>query len=322
MLIIILVLNTLFCKISVAENNGSYRVVGGSNANKQSWKFMAVITYGRVFNCGGSLIKTSWVLTAAHCVDPSQTSEKLIELFGEQGVRVGTDDLKFSMADDLRLEETKPLEPLLVSEVHNVQGIAKVFIHAGYKNMEACAIHDIALIKLSKAIELSESINLVALPTHSGLKDKSCAAAGWGNQKYEKHPSGEVGAPNVLQEVNLPIGDKRECAGIITRGKSACRGSMKDKLCTIASGKGVFEGDSGGPFVCGKAIHGISSSVAVTTAAAYNFFTDVTIYMNWINIVLKKNGEEAFEFHEERSAASCKFWMNYFVFLLCLINLL
>lgn len=49
----------------------SDRVIGGKNAPKGAWPWMALIGYDSldsIFNCGGSIISIRHILTAAHCV--------------------------------------------------------------------------------------------------------------------------------------------------------------------------------------------------------------------------------------------------------------
>ena len=45
------------------------RIVGGEDARNQSWGWMVSILLNRTSLCGGSILSSSWVLTAAHCVD-------------------------------------------------------------------------------------------------------------------------------------------------------------------------------------------------------------------------------------------------------------
>ncbi|XP_042568224.1 elastase-1-like [Cyprinus carpio] len=53
------------------------RVVGGAVAKPNSWPWQISLQYlsgGSYYHtCGGTLIRTRWVMTAAHCVDTSRT---------------------------------------------------------------------------------------------------------------------------------------------------------------------------------------------------------------------------------------------------------
>uniref|UniRef100_A0A8C5PZY4 Peptidase S1 domain-containing protein n=1 Tax=Leptobrachium leishanense TaxID=445787 RepID=A0A8C5PZY4_9ANUR len=47
----------------------SSRIVGGTDAVIGEWPWQVAVTYNDYFICGGSLINTQWVLSAAHCFD-------------------------------------------------------------------------------------------------------------------------------------------------------------------------------------------------------------------------------------------------------------
>jgi len=47
------------------------RIVGGVEATPHSWPHQAALFIDDMYFCGGSLISSEWVLTAAHCMDGS-----------------------------------------------------------------------------------------------------------------------------------------------------------------------------------------------------------------------------------------------------------
>lgn len=44
------------------------KIVGGQEATKHDWGWQIALYRGSSFSCGGSLINSQWVITAAHCV--------------------------------------------------------------------------------------------------------------------------------------------------------------------------------------------------------------------------------------------------------------
>jgi len=44
------------------------RIVGGQNAGTATWGWAVSISIASNYLCGGSIISTSWIITAAHCV--------------------------------------------------------------------------------------------------------------------------------------------------------------------------------------------------------------------------------------------------------------
>ncbi|KAL9982381.1 hypothetical protein ACROYT_G004414 [Oculina patagonica] len=59
----------------------SSRIVGGDQAQKDSWPWQAVLASpgGSQF-CGGSLIHEQWVVTASHCVEGSDASQIVVRM--------------------------------------------------------------------------------------------------------------------------------------------------------------------------------------------------------------------------------------------------
>jgi len=58
------------CGIPAVEPNTDMRVVGGTEAEPHSWPWMVSLQYEGNHFCGGSLINSQWVVSAAHCAGP------------------------------------------------------------------------------------------------------------------------------------------------------------------------------------------------------------------------------------------------------------
>jgi secreted trypsin-like serine protease len=54
------------------------RIVGGENAGAATWGWAVSISIGNTYLCGGSIISSSWVITAAHCVTGYTASQVTI----------------------------------------------------------------------------------------------------------------------------------------------------------------------------------------------------------------------------------------------------
>lgn len=74
----------------------SDRIIGGSDANLQDAPFLALL-YFKVskkkvtYNCGGTLIKTRTVLTAAHCVEGKAAKALKFVRLGEYNTNTARD---------------------------------------------------------------------------------------------------------------------------------------------------------------------------------------------------------------------------------------
>ncbi|MBW3911057.1 serine protease, partial [Neisseria meningitidis] len=99
--------------------------------------------------CGGSLISSTWVVSAAHCY------QSRIE------VRLGEHNIAVNEGTEQSINS------------------AKVIPHPGYSSYNLD--NDIMLIKLSKPATLSSNIKTVSLPSNCASAGTYCLISGWGN---------------------------------------------------------------------------------------------------------------------------------------------
>ncbi len=233
-------------------------VVGGQPADPGEWPWQAMVLPGP-YLCGGSLIATDWVLTAAHCV------------FEEEGVLFAPSSIKVRLGeyDRTRAESGE-----------QVMAVAQIIAHELYDS--ATNDHDIALLRLASPALFTakvKPINLLNQSTESTLAAPGQAATvtGWGTTK-------EGGtAATLLMEVAVPIVSNVQCDrsyGYIT-DNMICAGYA-------AGGKDSCQGDSGGPLVVadengGWQLSGIVSfGYGCARANYYGVYTRVSQYVEWI----------------------------------------
>ena len=133
-------------------------ILGGKSTSSRKWPWMAMIQErkkGKLWEhiCGGSLISTSWVVTAAHCIVKILDKSKI-------KVRVGTEAFNTSDA------------------TQNVQmfDVGNIYIHPKYKSI-VLFNYDIALIKLKKPARLEEFVNTICVD-EKGVDSDNCWIAG------------------------------------------------------------------------------------------------------------------------------------------------
>ncbi|KFU95327.1 Chymotrypsin-like elastase family member 2A, partial [Chaetura pelagica] len=238
------------------------RVVGGENARPYSWPWQASLQYlsnGKWrHTCGGTLIATNWVMTAAHCISSSR----------EYQVYLG----KYNLAAVEKGSVALPPEKIIVHEKWDPQNVAN-----GY---------DIALIKLPEHVSLSDHIQLACLPPAYSLlpSNTACYVTGWGRLQT----NGPL--PDDLQQGLLLVVDYATCSQPSWWG-----GSVKVTM-VCAGGDGIISscnGDSGGPLNCQDAngrweVHGIvsfGSSLGCNYYRKPSVFTRVSAYDGWIQQV-------------------------------------
>ena len=98
------------------------KVVGGVKADPQDWGWQVLMMYNGRFICGGSLINSQWVVTAAHCVSSNLNAAPY--------------------TFDLGLHDRNAKESWVTSRT-----VSKVIMHPSYS--ASTFQNDIAVMKLS-----------------------------------------------------------------------------------------------------------------------------------------------------------------------------
>ena len=96
-----------------------------------------------VHNCGGTIVSTWHILTAAHCFDKVSDPEVIFVLLG-QSYNIVYYDL---------IESNKYLYKA-----------EKIIIHKGYVDNHGIRINDIAIVKLVREIQVSKVVKVAELP--------------------------------------------------------------------------------------------------------------------------------------------------------------
>lgn len=187
-------------------------IVGGSPAADGEFPFMASLqakgadgTDGHF--CGGSVIGTRWVLTAAHCLVDTQP--------GEIQVAVGRTDI-----DDLSSGQTLTAD--------------RIVVHPDY---EDTGTFDAALVRVTEDIA-APPVALAAEGADS-LEEQGAplTVAGWGTEFF-----GSPFVPAGLKSVDLTAVADDSCT---TNGLMGFQG--ESELCAEAIAGDSCQGDSGGP---------------------------------------------------------------------------
>ncbi|KAL4219556.1 peptidase S1 [Mactra antiquata] len=182
------------------------------NAQKGAWPWMAeLVDVNGVLTCGGSLIDSQWILTAAHCiVDTAKVILKILKHGDQQGI----------------VSFDKTNENYIIHEKYNI-------------NKEEKFAYDIALIKLPYEVKISRSLLPVCLPDENYEIKAGVfgVVTGWGRT----HSQGN--AREHLKQMQMKI-QTCENDEHFNNEIMFCAGSeVEDKRVDVC------QGDSGGPFV-------------------------------------------------------------------------
>jgi len=239
------------------------RIVGGTPAPIGAYPWQVSIGLNGIpFStghfCGGSIIASEWVLTAAHCVHGSTNPANLEVLYGTNLLSQGGEKVR----------------------------VERIIVHNDWDSNNYD--FDVALLKVSSPMT-SASIPLVDQESAENLAPVGVLAfvSGWGLTSENGYVS------NVLQHVgvqvtssgtcNSPtsypdqITDRMMCAGFATGGQDSC------------------QGDSGGPLVVfnragGFALVGIVSwGEGCARPSKYGVYTRVSSVSAWVDSNLNQN---------------------------------
>ncbi|GAA0503232.1 serine protease [Deinococcus depolymerans] len=194
--------------------------------------------------CGGTLISSTWILTAAHCVDGYAASS--------MRVRAGINNLTTSTGQ--------------------LRTAAQIIMHPSYNT--STSANDIALIRVS-AFTLGSTVQPAALPGNAveailDVNGKSATVSGWGKTETGAYSN------TALREVTIPITPTgTDCGtrpanticGKYASGKDSCNGDSGGPLAAPYNGKFYVLGAvSYGPAAC----------------RGYGVYTRVNGFINWI----------------------------------------
>ncbi|KAF2895865.1 hypothetical protein ILUMI_10310 [Ignelater luminosus] len=215
------------------EQTGEIRIHGGTETKIWEFPWMALLKYKHNktnedagYQCGGTIINSRYILTAAHCVHLKQP------LYVDE-VRLG--EWKISSPEDCEEGKVRycadPVVDLKIEEK---------IVHPDYDFRKSK--NDIALLRLDRNIEFTNFIQPICLPV-SEAPDPSTGSkltvVGWGITENDTKS-------DVKLKVNVPVVSKEQCSSKLHNigdvdSTRICAGGEK--------GKDACQGDSGGPLM-------------------------------------------------------------------------
>jgi len=239
------------CQCGVKGNDSNNaRIVGGNETEEHEYPWQVLVEGA---GCGGTLISSTHVLTAAHCtVDTAATSIKVV------------------------IEAHNITD----SELNSVD-IAEIINHPNYEPHNSHN-NDYSILRLAKPVTFTKKVSPVCLPadlsaTYAGVR---ATVTGWGTLS-SGGPSSDV-----LQEVDVTVAINAECNSAYASKGYTITSNM---VCAGDSGKDSCKGDSGGPLITSEndrqALIGVVSWGLPGGCAIDGFpgvYSRVTEKMSWI----------------------------------------
>ncbi|XP_041587806.1 mannan-binding lectin serine protease 1 isoform X3 [Vulpes lagopus] len=204
------------------------RIFNGRPAQKGTTPWIAMLSYPNEQPfCGGSLLGSSWIVTAAHCLHQSLDSE-YPALHDSDLLRPS--DLKVIMGKHWRRRSDENEQHLRVK---------RIFLHPLYdpNTFE----NDVALVELLESPVLNDFVMPICLPDEPPEEGAIVIVSGWGKQFLQRFPE-------TLMEIEIPIVDHHTCQEAYAPLRKKV---TRDMICAgeKEGGKDACAGDSGGPMV-------------------------------------------------------------------------
>ncbi|XP_076356610.1 uncharacterized protein LOC143249901 [Tachypleus tridentatus] len=260
--------NPYVCGIKGTKRRAGARVVGGFDSSPGEWCWqVALINSQNQYLCGGALIGTQWVLTAAHCIS------NLVKNGDYIYVRVGDFDLSTPLGSPGA--QTRRVYTTYIHHNHNSQTLD----------------NDIALLKLEEQIELNSDVCFVCLPARGVIRQpgKRCTVTGYGYQ-------GEAGPVALkVRESEIPIVADQECTDKINAVTEKLFVLPASSFCAGGEeGNDACRGDGGGPLVCE-----VDGYYELSGLVSWGFgcgrkdvpgvYVKVSSFIGWINQIVSVN---------------------------------
>lgn len=245
----------------------SPRIIGGATATISQAPWQVALLDDTKPNdfqaqfCGGSILNTRWVVTAAHCVEGAE-AENLDVLVGEASL------------------STLGKSPERVS-------VANIIIHPEYDSGSGWQ-NDIALLRLAGDLNLSESpgARAISLPDSSVRRGTAARISGWGDVNRSDLVASY---PTDLQFAQVAVFSDDTCRN--SYGRSTYSSSLM--LCAGVPSYNIdtCQGDSGGPLASQVSgvwtLQGITSFGNGCAQMSYpGVYTEVFAYKGWINSLI------------------------------------
>ncbi|XP_018552134.2 transmembrane protease serine 3 [Lates calcarifer] len=228
------------------------RIVGGNISKPGQFPWQVSLHYSSEHLCGGSIISSHWILTAAHCVygfaDPSMWT-----------VHVGLTEQPVNRAQSLAVEQ--------------------IVYHARYrpKGLD----YDIALMKLAMSLDFNGLVEPICLPNHGEdfAEGTMCWISGWGATEGD----GETSV--VLRSAMVPLLSTKTC-----NQPEVYHGYISSwMICAgyLEGGIDSCQGDSGGPLACEdssiwKLVGATSWGIGCAMRNKPGVYTRITQSLSWI----------------------------------------
>ncbi|XP_063291834.1 transmembrane protease serine 5 [Pelobates fuscus] len=238
------------------------RIIGGSDVALGRWPWQVSLYLNNRHVCGGSIVAHQWIITAAHCVHNYRSPQ------------LSSWSIYSGMVSHSSMRQNTPAST-----------VEKIIHHQKYE--ERSHDYDIAMMKLEKPLNYSDSVRPVCLPQYDQefAAGTECWVSGWGHI----HPDSSH-MPRSLKEAMVPIISTKKCnSSCIYNGditpRMLCAGYLDGKV-------DACQGDSGGPLVCQtdytwRLVGVVSWGMGCAEPNRPGVYTKIVSFLDWIHNIIE-----------------------------------
>ncbi|XP_065078766.1 CLIP domain-containing serine protease B15-like [Ochlerotatus camptorhynchus] len=259
------------------------RIFGGEPTKLEEHPWAALLIYDIYENntlvpkCGGSLLNSRYVLTAAHCIEDIPKRWKLRYV-------------RFSEWDAISKENCT-----IVNENEEIcrqeYEVEEIIVHPEYNKTVRNKVHDITLLKLARDVQFSKYVRPICLPFDETIRnlpidDEDFTVTGWGQTETAVRSGTQLHVDIIGKSLEV-CNEKFSIANITLADTQICVGGEK--------GKDSCKGDSGGPLM--RLVNSVWYQTGVVSfgnrfCGSEGFpgiYTNVAKYLKWIEQDVNKS---------------------------------
>ncbi|CAG9769234.1 unnamed protein product [Ceutorhynchus assimilis] len=214
------------------------RIFGGEEAALGEFPWLALLAYEdvgkkrRTFRCGGSLISSKYVITAAHCIFGRQ-AEIIVS------IRLGEQDFKRQGKNCITTNKGQTCMDAPV----DVE-IDSLHPHPEYRKEVKEKYNDVGLIRLRNNVPFTKYIRPICLPNiiEYPTPGHRLVISGWGLKNFDEQTS-------IKQKVEVPVVSTSQCSIMFEKSRDLNKLGNGQFCAGGEAGKDACVGDSGAPLM-------------------------------------------------------------------------
>ncbi|XP_013100028.2 chymotrypsin-2 [Stomoxys calcitrans] len=234
------------------SHSSSNRIIGGQVAEDGLAPYqISLQTLPGSHLCGGAILNSEWIVTAAHCV--AGWPPHILQ------IAVGSNQYK---------------EPL------TVYYLDRIHLHCNYDNPKYH--NDIAVLHVNSSIQWNEKVQPIALPQTMLNTSDALLFTGWGLiSLWDPNPE-------RLQKLNMFQVLKKECAEMLQEFDDVAV-DVGHVCAYVKRDHGACHGDNGGPLVHQHTLVGIHAWSYPCADGFPDIFVNVWYYREWLRQAMRGN---------------------------------